>query len=211
MHVGDGRRDLAQHRHAPREPVDIGHGEVDLGLMRRRQQVQHGVGRAAHGDVERHRVLERLERADIARQHALVVLLVVAAGEIDDQMARLDEEALAVGMGGERRAIAGQREAERLGQAVHRIGGEHARAGAAGRASRALDHIDFGIGILVVGGRDHRVDEVDLLQHTLGDELAGLHRPARDEDGRDVQAHRRHQHAGRDLDVYKRQISAWPG
>ncbi len=51
----------------------------------------------------------------------------------------------------------------------------------------------------VVGGGDHRVDEVDLLQHALGDDLAGLHRPAGDEDGRDVEAHRRHQHAGRDL------------
>ena len=43
------------------------------------------------------------------------------------------------GVGGQRRAVAGQREAERLGQAVHRVGGEHARAGAAGRAGRLLD------------------------------------------------------------------------
>ncbi len=69
--------------------------------------------------------------------NALVVLLVVAAGDVDDEVAGLDEEALAVGMGGERRAVAGQRQAKCLGQAVHRVGGEHARAGAAGRAGGA--------------------------------------------------------------------------
>ena len=37
------------------------HGEVDLGFLRDRQQVQDGVGRAAHGDVQRHGVLEGLE------------------------------------------------------------------------------------------------------------------------------------------------------
>ncbi len=56
--VGDRRRDLAEARHAARQPVDVGHGEVDLRLVGGGEQVQHGVGRAAHGDVERHRVLE---------------------------------------------------------------------------------------------------------------------------------------------------------
>ena len=57
-------------RHAARQPVDVGHGEIDLALMRGGEQMQHGVGRAAHGDVERHRVLERVEVGDAARQHA---------------------------------------------------------------------------------------------------------------------------------------------
>ncbi len=38
----------------------------------------------------------------------------MALGEIDDKMARLDEQPLAVGVGGEHRAIARQREAQRL-------------------------------------------------------------------------------------------------
>ena len=108
-------------------------------LMRGGEQMQHGVGRAAHRNVERHGVLERLEIRDRARQHALVVLLVVAAGEIDDQMAGFDEQPLAVGVGRDDRAVAGQRKPQRLGQAVHRIGGEHARARAAGRTGRTLD------------------------------------------------------------------------
>ena len=72
--VGDRRRDLAHHRRPARQPVDVGHGEVDLPLVRGGEQMQHGIGRAAHGDVERHGVLERLKVRDVARQHALVVL-----------------------------------------------------------------------------------------------------------------------------------------
>jgi hypothetical protein len=53
--------------------------------------MQHGVGGAAHGDVEGHGVLECLEGGDAARQGGEVVVLVVAAGEIDDGAAGLEE------------------------------------------------------------------------------------------------------------------------
>ncbi|CEG09955.1 hypothetical protein BN961_03387 [Afipia felis] len=128
MHVGDRRRDLAQHRHAARQPIDVGHRERHFAFIGSGEQMQHGVGRAAHRDVERHRVFERLEARDVARQRRLVVLLVVAPREIDDQMPGLDEQTLAVGVGGEHRPVARKRQAECLGEAVHRIGGEHARA-----------------------------------------------------------------------------------
>ena len=98
---------------------------------------------------------------DGARQHGLVVLLVVPLGQLDDQAPGLLEQVLAVGMRGQGRAVAGQAQAQRLGQAVHRVGGEHARAGAAGRAGRLLDGRDLGVGILVVGGRHHGVDQVE--------------------------------------------------
>ena len=68
------RRDLADAGHAARELVDVVHREVDLGLLRGGEQVEDRVGRAAHRDVERHRVLERLAGRDRARQDALVVL-----------------------------------------------------------------------------------------------------------------------------------------
>ena len=69
VHVGHGRRHLAQHRHPAGEPVDIGHREIDLRLVRRREQVQHRVGRSAHGDIEDHGVLEGLEGRDAPRPH----------------------------------------------------------------------------------------------------------------------------------------------
>ena len=133
-------------RHDARQAVDVLHREVDAGFLRDRQQVQDRVGRTAHRDVERHRVLERLE-AHRARQHAFVVLLVVLAGEFDDATAGALEQLLAVGVRGHHRAVAGQRQAERFGQAVHRVRGEHARARTAGRAGRAFDFGDFGVGI----------------------------------------------------------------
>ena len=58
------RRHLGKAGHAARQAVDVVHGEIDAGLARGGEQVQHGVGRAAHGDVERHGVLEGVEGGD---------------------------------------------------------------------------------------------------------------------------------------------------
>ena len=199
MHIRHGRGDLAQTRHAARQPVDIGHGEVDLALVRGGKQVQDSVGRTAHGDVERHGVFERLEGGDPARQRAFVALLVPAPREIDDEVAGLDEQAPPVGVSGHHRAVPRQRQAERLGEAVHRIGGEHARAGAAGRTGRTLEHRDVGVGHFAVRRGDHRVDEVDAARSRRELDLARFHRSAGNEHRGDVEAHRRHQHARRDL------------
>ena len=91
MDVGRGRRDLAEVGNAAREAVDVRHGEGDLGLLRGGQEMQHGVGGAAHGDVEGHGVLEGLEGGDAAGSGGEVVVLVVAAGQIDDGAASLQE------------------------------------------------------------------------------------------------------------------------
>ena len=108
MHVRHRGRHLAQHRHPARQPVDVLHREGDLAFVGRRQQMQHGVGRSAHRDVQRHGIFERLEAGDRPRQRGLVVLFIVAARQIDDQMAGLDEQSLAVGMRRQHRAVAGQ-------------------------------------------------------------------------------------------------------
>src|SRR3546814_18056301 len=57
----------------------------------------------------------------------------------DLQAPRAQEQPLAIGMRRQHRAIAGQRQSQRLGQAVHRIGGEHAATRSASRASGAFD------------------------------------------------------------------------
>jgi len=102
-------------------------------------------------------------------------------------------------MGGERRAVARQGQSERLGQTVHRIGGKHARARAAGRAGRTLDDLDVLVRDLVIGGGDHGVDEIERMGLAVQHDLAGFHRAAGDEDGGDVEAHGGVQHAGGDL------------
>ena len=199
MDVRLGRRHLAQHRHAPRQAVDVVHGEIDLGLVCCGQNMQDGIRRAAHGDVERHGVFEGPEARHIARQHALVVLLVVAPRDIDNQMAGLDEQPLAVGVSGKGRPVARQRQAERLGQAIHRVRRKHARARSAGGTSRALDNLHVLVRDTVIGGSHHGIDKVQRLADTIQHNLARLHRPARDEHRRNVEPERGHQHAGRDL------------
>jgi len=127
-------------------------------------------------------------------------VLVVALGQIHNRPASLKEQLLAVGMRGHHRAVAGQREAERLGEAVHRIGREHAGTRAAGGAGGTLVLVHVRIAHPVVGGHDHGVNQV----HGLDDvarqlHLAGFHGSTGDKDSRDVEPQRGHQHAGGDL------------
>ncbi|MNL16627.1 hypothetical protein D3C87_1376790 [compost metagenome] len=140
-----GGRHLAQLGHLAGHAVDVGHGEVHLGLLGRRQQVQHRIGGAAHGDVQGHGVLERRLGGDVARQGALVILLVVAIGQSDDALTGQLEQLLAIGVGRQHGAVARLGEAQGLGQAVHGVGGEHAGAGAAGGAGAALYLIALGV------------------------------------------------------------------
>ena len=156
MHIGLGGRDLGQHRHLARQPVNIGHGKVNLALMRGGQQVQHGVGRSAHRDIQPHGVFKGAESGDAARQNRIILALIMAFCQIHDLAASLEEQALAVGVGGKGRAITRQRQTQSLCQAVHRVGGEHPRARAA------------------VGNADHRVGamRVDHVFHAIGNDFA---------------------------------------
>ena len=57
---------------------------------------------------------------------------------LDDPLGGAAEELLALGAGGQQRAVGGQGHAQGLAQAVHAVGREHARAGAAGGAAGLL-------------------------------------------------------------------------
>jgi hypothetical protein len=103
-----GGGELGQMRRHAREPVDVLHGEGDLALEGGGQQMQYGVGRAAHGDVEPHGVLECLEVGDRTRQHRIIVLAIMLLGQLDDTAAGLEEELAAVGVRGEDGAVARQ-------------------------------------------------------------------------------------------------------
>ena len=187
--------DLAQHGYLAREAVDVVHREVHARLVGHGQQVQHGVGRAAHGDVERHGVLEGRLRGDRARQQRVVAFEVVAFGVADDERGGLFEQPAARDVRGDDRAVARQRESQRFGEAVHRVGGEHPRTRPAARAGAAFDACRLLVAATVVGAHHHRVDQVDVAVA----ETACFHRPARNEDRRNVEPHGGHQHSGRDL------------
>ena len=183
------RRDTASISASPKSTPASGGGE----------QVQDRVGRAAHRDVERHRVLERVAGRDAPRQHGLVVVVVVARVQ-RPRRAPASSYSAARGVGGEHRAVAGQREPDRLGEAVHRVGGEHAGAGAAGRAGALLDPQRCPRR----RRRRRRRRMIASMRSSLRTAVdqrgpAGLHRAAGDEHGRDVQPQRGEQHARRDL------------
>ena len=199
MNVGLGRRHLGKAGNAPRQAVDVIHGEIDFAFMGRSEDMQHCIGRAAHGDIERHGVLERTLAGDRPRQSRHIILLVIALWQRDDPATGLEEELLAIGMGRKRRSVAGQRQAEGFRQAVHRIGGEHARARAAGRTGGTLDDLNVFIADLVVGSRNHGINQVEGDLLAMQHDLAGFHRAAGHEDRRDVETQRGHQHAGGDL------------
>jgi hypothetical protein len=149
--------------------------------------VQHRVGGAAHGDVQRHGVLEGLE-ADGARQHGGVVLLVVAAGQLDDAAAGALEQLLAVGVGGQQVPLPGSdRPSASVRQFIElavNMPEQEPQVGQAERSTSATSASDR-----LVGGHHHRVDQVELLMRdrlaSLG--LAGLHRPAGHEHHRNVE------------------------
>ena len=199
VHVRLGWRHLRKHRNAARQPVDVFHGEIEFSFMSCGEDVQHGVGGPAHGDVEGHGVLESAKAGDLARQHAHAVLLVIALGEIDDQVAGFDEQAFAVRMRGERRTVTGQRETKGFGQAVHGIGGEHAGTRTAGRTGGALDDRDILVRNPVIGGGHHGIDQIDCLRNASENDLSRFHRATGYEDRGDVETERGHKHAGGDL------------
>src|SRR5690606_33657388 len=121
-------------------------------------------------------------------------------GDIDNQLAGVLVQVLAGGVGGQGGTVARQRQAHGFGQAVHRVGGEHARAGTTGRASRLFDAQQVCIRDVFI----HRLgDGVNQVQgaHSAIDQggTARFHWAAGYEDGRDVQAQCGHEHAGGDL------------
>lgn len=99
--------------------LDVVQGEVHVGGLGHGEDVQHGVGGTAHGHIHGHGVLEGFLGGDGARQHGIVGIVVVLVGDLDDLLGGTLEQVLAVGVGGEDGAVAGQGQADGLGQAVH--------------------------------------------------------------------------------------------
>ncbi len=156
------------------------------------QQVKHGVGGAAHRYVECHCVEHCLAGGYVAGKHALVIVVVVGEGVLYDLAGRLAEQLFALTVGGHYGAVAGQCKAYGLVERVHRVGGEHSRAGAAGGTAFLFEQGDGVVAHRVVGCIDHYVDEVE---RTVA-ETPCLHGASRHEYRRDVESHGCHEHSG---------------
>ena len=122
-HAAGAMESLAQvlarglHVHEQRDVAAVVHpvarSDFDAGVTRHGDQVRLGVGRAADGGDGRDGIEERLARENLRRAQVFV-------RELDDAPSRFigDLAALAIGRGNRR--AAGQRQAEHLGDGVHR-------------------------------------------------------------------------------------------
>ena len=193
--VVDGRSDLADARRVAGETVDVLHGEVHASFLSDGEQVENGVRRTAHGDVEAHGVFEGVLRGDAAREDAFVVQIVILVAEFHDALTGGFEELLAFGVGSDDGAVAREAEAEGFGKGVHGVCGEHAGAGTASRASVGFDVGNFFIADGVVCRIDHGVDQVEsAVLAVLRRDMASFHRTTGNEDCRNVEAHCSHEH-----------------
>ncbi len=196
-----GRRHLGQAGHAARHAVDVRHGEIDPGLLRGGQQVQHGVGRAAHGDVEADGVFEgarswrwcaagRRRRpvrnsawhsSTISRPALRNSILRSACVASSEPLPGSDRPSASVRQFIELAVNMPEQEPQ-VGQAERSMASDFLVGHPCCRRPRPWRRPDRPCGYLAVPLH-----------------LAGLHRPAGDEHGRDVEPQRRHQHARGDL------------
>ena len=149
--------------------------ELDAALVRDRGQVQSTVGRAARGRDHAGRVLQALQGDDVARADAV-------REQIHDRLAGLLGPLVARLVGCRRASRAGQREADRLGDAGHGVGGELAAAGASRGAGDLLQLGELGVA--------HVADRVlaDGLEHVLHGHVAAL--PSAGQDRAAIHEHR---------------------
>ena len=162
---GDGVGDV----HIQLNPALVGDGG----------KVEHRVGRASEGHVHRQSVFKGLVGHDVPG-------LDVAADHLHDLHAGVFGQLDPLGVDGGDGAVAPEAHAEDLGQAVHRVGGVHAGAGAAGGAGVLFPLLELGFvdlaGVVSALGLEHRGEGGLVAVH-----MAGEHRAAGDEDGGDVE------------------------
>ena len=170
---------------------DVEEVERDAAFMRDRRKVEGGVGRAAGSGDDRRGILQRLQGDDVARAD-------VAGDELHHLLACRHAEAVADLVGCRRAGRIGQRQADRLGDGRHGVGGELAAAGAGRRTSDLLEELEVVVGHLADRVQADRLEHVDD-RHVAALEGAGEDRAAIDEDGGHVEAAHRHHHAGQGL------------
>ena len=153
------RLEVTDVRHCPADAVEVVEAEVDLGLVRDREQVQHDVGRASERHRDGDRVLEGVFGEDVAGGDA-------EPQHVDDGLTRAVREVVAATVGGGRARGTRKAHAERLGDARHGVGGVHAAAGTLARREGAFDALGVVLGHPArLHGTDRleRVDDRDVL------------------------------------------------
>ena len=77
-------RNLAKLRNLPRQRIDGRHVEIYPCFLCGSQQMQNGIGRAPHGDIQTHRIFKGAAAGDFPRQGCSVILLVPATSQLNN-------------------------------------------------------------------------------------------------------------------------------
>ena len=171
--------------------IEIVELELDVGLVRDREQMQDGIRRATRG-VDRHdRVLEGLLGHDPARVQ-------LELDGLDSKLAGLDSPFAAPHVRGGSRRGTNRRHAKGLGNRGHRVGSKHATARAGAWAGLFLQLVQVFLAHRAARHCTDRLEDV-LNVDVFATELAGHDRAAIEEAARQVEARRAHQHAGQAL------------
>jgi hypothetical protein len=150
---GAARLEAGQDRRLAGDALEVLELEPDIGLVRDRQQVQHGVGGAAGSREGGDRVLQRRPRDDGARPD-------VTLDQVHGQLAGLSRH-LGLGLVHRRNAVGPARaDAEKLEGAGHGVGRELAPAGAGTRAGYGLDLSQVGVADLARAVGPNRLEDV---------------------------------------------------
>ncbi|MEI2999352.1 MAG: hypothetical protein V8T86_00390 [Victivallis sp.] len=195
MEFSPRRSEAADVRRRLRNFIEVFDIDLQARFIRNRQRVQHGVRRASHGHIEHEGVAERLRGDEILRPGRILHLR-----KLDDPARGAPPVLDALRRIGGDGAVAGQRDAERFAEAVHAVRREHPGTGARAGAGRAFELMELRIVDLVDHPRRNAFEDrvqIGIVRDAFG--LSGAHRAAGSEDGRDIQPHRPHQHAGDDL------------
>ena len=156
-----------------------------------REQMEHGVGRAAKRHHDGDRVLERLFGHDLARSDALFE-------QGHHRTAARVGEVVTPAVDCRRHGPGRQCHAKGLGHRSHGVGGEHAGTGAFCRAGIALDRLQLCRSDRS-GWRAPTASNTDTMSRRAIAEAPGQDRPPVDEDHREVEPTGGHEHPGQRL------------
>ena len=184
--------DVADHRSGPRKPVEGAQVERHLGTAGERDEVDHGVRRAAEREHRGDRVLEGARAEQAARADS-------APRELHGPSTAGGGHAAVIGVDRGDRRCAGERHPERVDGGRHRRRGAHRHAVPVRACDAVLELAPCALaqdaGLAVGPGAPH----VRAAAEHLPPPVAAQHRPRGHEDGRQVERDRGHQERRRGL------------
>ena len=161
--------------------------QLNSRLMCNRREMQNGIRRASDAHIDRDRIFKGLTRHNIPRADILFNKFK------NNRPCMLCQQTTLSCVRSGNRAVSGKPHTEHLGQGVHRVRREQAGAGTAAWAGMLLNSSHLA-GIHLAGGKHPRCLECLTDTDVASTMTSGEHGAATDENGRDIETCRCHEH-----------------